>query len=949
MSTITASCPIAFTLNGQPFTAAIDDTTSLMDVLREQAGLISPKNGCAPQGSCGCCTVLVDGRALASCAVPARTTAGKSVVTLEGLDARERHIFAHAFSATGGLQCGFCIPGIVIRARHLIDHTPRPTRAEIAHALNNHICRCTGYVKIIDAIDLAARALQGEPLPELDFSGKVGTSLPRQDAEQYVLGIRPFIDDMKVPGMLYGAFLFSPHPRIMVKRIDTAFAATQPGVVRIVTAADVPGHRYQGVIYKDWPLFIAEGETTHCIGDMLAAVAATTERAARAAIEHIVVDHTRLPGVFSPEEALAPGAPRVHRDHENLLSTSVIRRGDVDAGLAASAFVETRTFETQLVEHAFLEPESAIAVPNPQFPIPNPEPRLPRWSVAIPGSPRIGQLISVTRLGSPGSSPASSPCAPVGSLEPRNPNPESRTPNPVLIEVFSQGQGIFDDRRQIASFLGLPEDQVRVTLVSNGGAFGGKEDLSIQGQVALMAWLTGQPVKATLTREESIRLHPKRHPMKLTYTVGCDRDGHLTAIRARIVGDKGAYASVGTKVLERAAGHSGGPYKVPSVDVEALAVYTNNLPCGAMRGFGANQAAFAIESMLDILADRAGVDPWEIRWRNVVDVGDTFCTGEVFEHAVGIKQTLLAVKDAFYSARYAGIACGIKNVGIGNGMPEYGQAVVEILPDGHITIHSGFTEMGQGFYTAMIQIFCESAGVDPRIVRVEVDTSFPTPCGMTTASRATVLGGRAVQRAGHQLREDLDRGLSLRELAGRRYAGEYVVDFTSALGAPVERPRTHLTYGFATQVCILDEQGRLSRYVAAHDVGGIINRHLVEGQIEGAVHMGLGYALTEELPLVDGVPKSFKIRSLGLLRAADMPEVTVILVESGEPEGPFGAKGVGEIGLVPTAGAVANALCRYDGIRRYTLPMKDSPAARAILGSRGSGIGIRGSESRQKR
>jgi CO/xanthine dehydrogenase Mo-binding subunit len=297
---------------------------------------------------------------------------------------------------------------------------------------------------------------------------------------------------------------------------------------------------------------------------------------------------------------------------------------------------------------------------------------------------------------------------------------------------------------------------------------------------------------------------------------------------------------------------------------------------------------------------------------------------------VGIKQTLLAVKDDFYSSPYAGIACGIKNVGIGNGMAESGHALVEVLSDGRITLHSGFTEMGQGFCTAMTQILCESAGVDPRIVRVEVDTAFPTPCGMTTASRATVLGGRAVQRAGQQLRHDLDRGMSLRDLAGRRYAGEYVVDFTSALGDPVERPRTHLTYGFATQVCILDAKGRLSRYVAAHDVGGIINRHLVEGQIEGAVHMGLGYALTEELKLVEGMPQSFAIRSLGLLRAADMPEVKVILVESGEPEGPFGAKGVGEIGLVPTAGAVANALCRFDGIRRYTLPMKDSPAARAV-------------------
>jgi len=919
---------ITLTLNGAPFTAEIDHDTSLMQVLRGPAGLISPKNGCAPQGSCGCCTVLVDGRALASCVVPARQCEGRSVITLEGLTPRERHIFAHAFSVSGGLQCGFCIPGIVMRAKHLLAHTPRPTRPEIAHALSHHVCRCTGYVKIIDAIDLAARALQGEPLPAPDYSGRVGTSLPKQDAERFVLGTRPFVDDLRVPGMRFGAFLFSPSPRILVRKIDTTAASTQPGVIRVLTAADVPGQRYQGLIYKDWPLFVAEGETTHCIGDILAASVADTEAHARAALAHIAVDFDELPGVFSPAAALEPGAPRVHANHDNLLSTSVIRRGDAEAALAASAWVESRTFETQLIEHAFLEPESALAVPvagrgSRRKPLDPPDKCIAvgafndAWGATSdrPAEVRPGEAL-VEQSGSACSHGL-----------PREPPPATVDE----LEVYSQGQGIFDDRRQIASALGIPEDRVTVTLVSNGGAFGGKEDLSIQGQVALMAWLTGEPVKATLTREESIRLHPKRHPMTLSYTVGCDTEGHLTAIRARIVGDKGAYASVGTKVLERAAGHSGGPYKVPNVDVEARAVYTNNLPCGAMRGFGANQAAFAIESMLDILADKVGIDAWEIRWRNAVDVGDTFCTGQVFEHAVGIKQTLLAVQDAYRSARYAGIACGIKNVGIGNGMPEAGQAVVEIESDGGVVIHTGFTEMGQGFYTAMVQCLCEVARIDARMVRTEVDTEFPTPCGMTTASRATVLGGRAVQRAAALLREDLDTGFTLQQLAGRRYAGEFVVDFTTALGADVAKPVTHLTYGFATQVCILDDDGRLKQVVAAHDVGGIINRHLVEGQIEGAVHMGLGYALTEDLPLANGVPTSFRLNALGLLRAADMPDVKVLLVESGEPEGPFGAKGVGEIGLVPTAGAVANALCRFDGIRRYRLPMKDSPAAQAIL------------------
>jgi xanthine dehydrogenase molybdenum-binding subunit len=857
---------IAFTLNGSQHTASVSTGSSLMDLLREQCGLISPKNGCAPQGSCGCCTVIVDGKAVSSCAVPAKNVQGKSVITLEGLDERERDIFARSFMVTSGLQCGFCIPGIVMRAKHLLTEKPDPSRDEIARSLNNHICRCTGYVKIIDAIDVAAKAFQGEPIPEADYSGKVGSSLPRMDGEKFVLGERPYIDDMTFPGMLHAAFLFSPKPKIRINKIDGSEAQRQEGVVRIVTAVDVSGKRKQGLIYDDWPLFVAEGEVTHCIGDILAAVVAIDAHTARVALDKIHVDYEVLAGVFDPEEALKPGAPRVHEHHENLLSRSVIRRGDAERALAESAFVETRTFETQMIEHAFLEPESSIALP---------------WNKGV--------------------------------------------------EVFSQGQGVFDDRRQIASFLGLAEDSVKVTLISNGGAFGGKEDLSIQAQVALMALLTRRPVKATLTREESIRLHPKRHPMKLAYKVGCDREGKILALRARIIGDKGAYASVGTKVLERAAGHAAGPYNIPNIDVESLAVYTNNLPCGAMRGFGANQAAFAIEGMMDILAEKAGIDGWEIRWRNAVDVGDTFCTGQLFEKSVGLKKTLLAVKESYYSSKYAGIACGIKNVGIGNGMEEHGHAMVTINADETVTINTGFTEMGQGFSTVMIQFLCDSTGIDPRKVRVEIDTTQPTPCGMTTASRATVLGGRAMLEAAKKLKADLDAGRTLRDLAGKQYYGEVKLDYTTSLETKTDKPRTHITYGFATQVCILDEKGHLKKFVAAHDVGKTINRKMLEGQIEGSVHMGLGYALTEELKLKEGVPESFKLRSLGLLRAKDMPEVEVIIVEDNEPEGPFGAKGVGEIGLVPTAPAVAGALYRFDGIRRTKLPMKDSPAAKTIL------------------
>lgn len=855
---------IEFNLNGQEVKAEIDDQTSLMDVLREQFALISPKNGCSPQGQCGCCTVIVDNRATVSCVVDAERVAGKTVLTLEGVSEHERDIFSRAFVQGGGLQCGFCIPGIVARAKNMIDKNANPTRDDIVKMLNPHICRCTGYTKIIDSIELAAKGLRGEDLPQADFSGKIGTNLPRYSGNESVLGDKPYIDDMTVPDMLYGALLFSPHPRAKVLSVDPSRALDIDGVMAVATAKDVRGQRFQGLIYPDWPLFVAEGEETRFVGDVIAAVAATSTKLARQALEQIEVKYDVLTPVSSPEAALAEDAPKLHKKG-NLLSTSLIKRGNADEAMKTATHIVNHKWQTQFIEHAFLEPESCLAIPQPEN----------------------------------------------------------------SIHVYSQGQGVYDDRRQIASFLNLPEEKVRVTLVSNGGAFGGKEDLSIQGQTALLAMMTQRPVKLTISRDESIRLHPKRHPIKMEYWVGCDDEGKLVAVKAYMIGDKGAYASVGSKVLERAAGHSCGPYRVDNVDVEALAVYTNNPPCGAMRGFGANQAAFAMEGALDMLAEKLGIDGWEIRYRNAVDVGDTFATGQVFEHSVGLKKTLLAVKDAYQNAKFAGIACGIKNVGIGNGMPEYGRALLKIEDDASITIHQGFTEMGQGLYTVLIQCLCEETGIDPRRVRASVDTSKALYCGMTTASRATSLGGNAVRIAAQKLKEDLKHH-SLEELVGREYFGEHVVDFTTALNAKVDKTITHFSYGFATQVVILDDKGKLKKVVAAHDVGKVLNPKLLEGQLEGSIHMGLGYALSEELIVVDSKLPKTTMRSLGLLRAKDMPECEIIFIEEHDPQGPFGAKGVGEIGLVPTAGAVAGALYKFDGIRRFSLPMKDSPAAKGI-------------------
>ncbi|HEX6937306.1 MAG TPA: selenium-dependent xanthine dehydrogenase [Actinomycetes bacterium] len=864
----TRETTLNFELNGRA--VSVDRPSageSLLDVLRERCGVTSAKDGCAPEGSCGACTVLVDGRPVVSCAQPATRVAGRRVTTLEGLGAEGHRRWADSFVAAGASQCGFCSPGIVVKAEHLLRENPDPTRAEVAGALAGNLCRCTGYVKVIDAVLLAAAARRGEGPPPQEGSGRVGARTPRYHGRELALGRQPFVNDLARPGMLHGAIRFSDHPRARVLAIDTTRALAAPGVHAVLTAADVPGERVQGELVADWPQLVAVGETTRYVGDVLALVAAETRAQARAAAELVDAEYDVLEPVTDPIAATAPGAPQLHEHAAgNVLSVSRVARGDVDAELSGAAHVLTETFRTQHVEHAFLEPEAALA-----------------WPTAEGG-----------------------------------------------VHFSTQGQGIWSERRQVAGLLGLPEDAVRATLVPAGGAFGGREDLGVQGHAALLAVRTGRPVKLALSRAESMRFHVKRHPMTLVYTVGCDADGHLLALRARIVGDTGAYASVGAKVLERAAGHACGAYRFAAVDVEAQAVYTNNVPCGAMRGFGTNQVNFALEGMLDRLAARVGIDGWEMRWRNALSVGDTFGTGQVLGPGVGLRATLLAVREAYRSAKHVGIACAVKNTGIGNGLTETGKVVLRPEADGSVTLMHPWTEMGQGVHTVLAQMVCEELGVAPERVNVRVDTDHELGCGQTTASRATVLGGRAVLDATSRLRDKLGSG-RLEDLAGVEFPGDVVVDWTTAPESTVDEPVTHFAYGWATQVVVLDDAGRVERVVAAHDVGKVINPTLLEGQIEGAVHMGLGHALSEEYVADAGVPVTTTLKSLNIIPPAGMPAVECIFVEEHQPEGPYGAKGVGEIGLVPTASAVAGALHDFDGRWRTRLPMRDSTAALAAV------------------
>ncbi|HEX7443865.1 MAG TPA: molybdopterin cofactor-binding domain-containing protein, partial [Acidimicrobiales bacterium] len=515
-------------------------------------------------------------------------------------------------------------------------------------------------------------------------------------------------------------------------------------------------------------------------------------------------------------------------------------------------------FETQRIEHAFLEPESTLAVPRPD-----------------------------------------------GTLH-----------------VYSGGQGVWDDRDQIASVLDLPVEQVTVELVSNGGAFGGKEDMSNQAHAALAAWRLQRPVVCTLTREQSFLMHAKRHPIRLDYRAACDPEGRLTALEARMVGDSGPYASVGMKVLERSAGHAGGPYRIPAIDVESIAVRTNNPVCGAFRGFGANQAQFAMEGVLDRLAEQVGISGWEIRKRNVIQPGDEWGPGQIMDDGCrGAEACLDAVAAPYGAARAAGRAVGLglalKNSGLGNGFKEVARAVVRFGDDGTVEVRHCWTEMGQGVHTVALQVAVEELGVDPDRIRVLVDTSRELGAGQTTGSRGTLMTAGSVADACRVARADGCR-------TGIDYPGEYRVAWTNSLSEGLEHPVIHSTFGYAAQLVIADpDTGRIEKVVAAHDVGRAVNPQLCEGQVEGSVHMGLGYALTEDFPTDEsGRPTTMTLKSLGILRPKDMPEVEVILVECPQPGSPYGVKGVGEIGLVPTAGAVAAALHEVDGVWRSRLPMR---------------------------
>ena len=844
------------TINGTVY--SYEEDRRLMDVLRGDLGLKSVKDGCS-EGACGTCTVLIDGKPTKCCVQKLSRVNGKTVQTVEGLTDAEKELYVYAFGAAGAVQCGFCIPGMVLCAKALLDQNPDPTRDEIAFALRNNYCRCTGYKKIIDAVKLAAAILRtGGHIPEAPAIAGIGGKYHRIDVRDKVLGTGKYTDDIELPGMLYGSAVRAAHPRARVLAIDTTEAERVPGIVRVVTAADIPGENKIGHIKHDWDTLIPIFGYTHCLGDAIALVCGETLEAVEAAKKLVRVEYDVKEPVFDPFTAMQPDAPLVHRGG-NVLAHEHLVRGNPDEAIANAKYVVTRSYQTPFTEHAFMEPECAVA---------------------------------------------------------------SFDHNENVVTLWTSDQGVYTTQHECALMLGLPNEQVHVINALVGGGFGGKEDMSVQHHAALLAYLTDRPVKVKLTRAESLLVHPKRHPMWIECTTACDENGMLTGMRAKVVSDTGAYASLGGPVLQRACTHAAGPYNYQNIDIEGTAVYTNNPPAGAFRGFGVTQTCFATECNLNLLAEMAGISPWEIRYRNAIRPGQELPNGQIAFPGTAFAETLEAVREVYESHPRAGIACAMKNAGVGVGLADWGRCRLTV-EDGKIHIRSGASCIGQGLGTVLTQVVCEVTGEpDSNIVYEPAQTNNAPDSGVTSGSRQTLVTGEACRRACLQLIEAKGEG-ALADLNGQEFLGEYLAK-TDPMGSDKPNPVSHVGYGYATQVVCLNEDGTIEKVVAAHDVGKAINPISCEGQIEGGVVMSLGYALTERFPLKDGRP-TLKLGQLGLFRANKTPDVQSILVEKNKDDLACGAVGIGEITSIPTAPAVQGAYYRLDGKFRTSLPLEDTP------------------------
>jgi selenium-dependent xanthine dehydrogenase len=917
---------LSFWVNSEPCEVEVGPGEMLADVLRDRLGLTGTKIGCS-EAECGICTVLVDGAPLLSCTVPALKASGKRVTTVEGLAVQgQLHPIQEAFVRHGVVQCGFCIPGQLMMGAALLAQNPDPTESDIRHAFKDTLCRCGSYPALVRAVQSAAQKMyRGVEIqsPDLDSPGEtrvVGHVIPRPDAVQKVTGAAKFTDDYTFPDMLHARVLRAGVPHAIVTRLEVSAARSLPGVHAVLTAEDVPGRNAHGLVIFDWPVLVGVGEKVRTVGDAVAVVAADTREIATQALDLIRVEYEPLPVVSSARQARQPDAPQVHASG-NLLKHIHMAKGDIAEGFAQSEVIFEEVYHTPAHDHAFLEPECSIA----------------------------------------------------------------RTLPDGRLEVYVGSQIAYSDRAQVAAAMDLPQDAVRVIGTLIGGGFGGKEDIAGQIHAAMLAKVTGRPVKLLFDRQESLIVHPKRHATDIHVRLGAMRDGTLVAAQTELTGDTGAYASLGEKVLTRATTHSAGPYIVPHVRADCYAMYTNNPPAGAFRGFGVLQSNFAVETAIDELAERLGKDPLALRRQNALRPGTRTNTGQLLTESAGLMECLDKMEaelrrlagpgDPFASElvlgqprkrRAWGVSVGFKNTGLGGGAPDKAEAAIELYADGTVEVRTSSAEIGQGLVTVLQMMAAEELCLPPEQVRVLLsDTDLTPDGGPTTASRQTYVSGNAVRKVSQLLRESIAVTLAeaydcppeevqfIEGLAQVRTTqiplGE-VVGLMRAEGrspvvnyeywAPKTQPLVggtdiHFAYSFAAQAAQVEVdldtgEVRVLRIIVADDVGKAINPLGLQGQIEGGVIMGVGQTLTEEFIVEEGRVVTDRLARYRVPGIMHTPEIISFVVEHPTKDGPYGAKGVGEISIIPTPSCITNAVYYACGVRIRQLPIDQDWLARQI-------------------
>jgi CO/xanthine dehydrogenase Mo-binding subunit/aerobic-type carbon monoxide dehydrogenase small subunit (CoxS/CutS family) len=922
---------IEITVNGAAMRRTVDPKSSLLRFLRDELHLNGTKEGCST-GDCGTCVVLVDGKPVDSCLFQMKRANGIRVETIESLSPLGGPLdpLQAAFLECGAVQCGFCTPGMIMASKALLNSNPHPTEPEIREALKDVICRCTGYTQIFEAVECASK-WKAHPEEFANWqprTGSMGVSAAIFDGELSVQGRLDYVDDMSRPGMLYGQVVWSQHPYARIVKIETAAAEKSPGVVRVLTAKDVPGLNGHGRTKPDQPVFCYD--RVRYTGDVVALVLAETKEHAVDAAKLVDVTYEVLQGVFSPEEAMAEGAPQLHPTG-NVCKHLVHTMGDVESALESAALMVEGHFETQRQDHGYLEPQGVLTEVSPDG----------------------------------------------------------------VVMISTPTQAPFETREQLTKVLGLPADKVRVIATPLGGGFGGKLEINVEAVGAVAAYIMRRPVKIILTREENLHSGVKRHAYKMDYRVGVDKEGHLLAVDAKLISDAGPYTGNSPRVIDQACIFSCGPYRVPNVRIEGTSVLTNNVNCGAFRGYGINQSAVAMEQLMDELALKLGMSPFEIRRINMLREGDETITGQYLPSSVGAIPTLEAAQRAFqeewpefqknarsgYRLGY-GVASAYKNVGAGKGKVDDAGATFRLKPDGRVELIASVVDMGQAIRTCMVQLACRATGLDPQVIDlITGDTALTHSHRSASGERQTLIAGNAVVMAGTLFKEKLLNKvaqwvgtpalggevhdelvvagqaiktewsqyqeervvMSLAEVAERAVTegisitadAVYVAPKTYPLSdqearktVPKEQYRNYPTYAYATQVAIVEVEEatgkvKVLRIIAAHDVGASINPQQIRGQLIGGILQMQGWTLSEDYPMKDGRPpyKHVTFGRLGFPLSTDAPSVRIEIVLDPFPEGPFGAKGISEVSTVAPPPAILNAIHNATGVRIRRLPV----------------------------